>query len=63
LTCDRRAVVNPVLEQVATASAIRLTLRGRITGEHIYSAQSAYPAQRVVFGGTHGTIESISPGS
>jgi hypothetical protein len=57
-------VVNTVLALVATANAIRFALRGRIiTAEHIYAALSAYLLAGVVFGVTHWTVESVSPGS
>jgi Ion channel len=57
-------VVNTILALVATASAIRFALRGRIiTPEHIYAALSAYLLAGVVFGVTHWTIEGILPGS
>jgi hypothetical protein len=57
-------VVNTVLALVATASAIRFALRGRIiTAEHIYAALSVYLLAGVVFGVTHWTVESVSPGS
>lgn len=57
-------VVNTVLALVATASAIRFALRGRtITAEHIYAALSAYLLGGIIFGVTHWTVESVSPGS
>jgi hypothetical protein len=57
-------VVNTALALVATASTIRFALRGRlITAEHIYAALSAYLLAGLVFGVTHWTVESVSPGS
>jgi hypothetical protein len=57
-------MVNTVLALVATASAIRFTLRGRIiAGEHLYAALSAYLLAGIVFGVIHWTVEGISPGS
>jgi hypothetical protein len=57
-------VFTTMLAVVATASAIRFALRGRIvTTEHIYAALSAYLLAGVVFGVTHWTVESVSPGS
>jgi hypothetical protein len=57
-------VFTTVLALVATASAIRFALFGRIVAsEHIYAALSAYLLAGIVFGVTHWTVESASPGS
>jgi hypothetical protein len=57
-------VVNTVLALVATWSAVRFALRGRvITAEHMYAALSAYLLGGIVFAVTHWTVESAVPGS